>query len=91
MSNQTVTAPKVQSAYKALAAKYFIKCSVIRKHFTGNGSATTSHVAEAIIATATVRMPGSNRINMKASVAELNAVMLEIGLNTPKATLAEVI
>ena len=89
MSNQTAIKP--QSAYQALTAKYFIKCSVLRKHFTGNGNSTASPVAEAIIAASTIRVENSNSIHFKSSIDALNSAMVEIGINQPKATLAEVI
>jgi len=90
----TQIAKKPLSAYQVLTQRYFVKCSVLRKHFTGSGKDHSSTIAEAIIADCTVRLENSNSIYMKDSVANLNAVMLELGINLPKAaetTLAEVI
>lgn len=90
MSTQTAT----KTAYQALTQRYFIKCSVIRKHFTGSGKDCSNSVAEEIIANCTVRMEQSNSIHMKSSVAKLNTALIELGINQPKAaevTLAEII
>jgi len=71
--SQPKAQPKAKTGYAYLASQYFALCGAIRKALTGNGRDNSNAAAEAVIAGATVKVEGSNRIYFKDSVAQLRA------------------
>ena len=68
------------TGFEYLRNRYFVMSETLRKHFP--------IVADGVIGAATVRVEGKKSINFKASVEKLNAAMIELGLNQPKAVAA---